>query len=600
VSGTEPDRLRAKGLECYQSGDLAGALAACQELVALEPLNAEALNDLGTVLFALGRVEESVRHYARALELRADYGPAQQNLDMVAQFTGRTVEALIEGIPPKPAPSAPLVTALLLNYKRPQNMQRVLDCLAAQTVPVQVYLWNNGEPLTVRCNGGAEPVPVQQHPLVRLVVTPTSNLRCWPRWLLGSMADTEFLCTLDDDLVLADERVLEDAVRASREKCPDGIVGFFGWRRVPGRSYRKSQHVNGSDEDCWVDLIKGRFMLLRRVLLERVPLLHPVFRATPDYRGRADDIYVNACVSGGRPGAHLVPGVLGKRYVELSECGVALRDEQGHREERDELVSSMFSLHAPQRAAERPLAEARRVERREAPSCAAVPALAAAEPARSGEAPEQLRLLRETPWNVLADTYSADWFKARGHYSKPYHAFAQAVAEVLHPASVLDIGCGAGYLLEGILDAGISCAGVDGSLAALDSQRPDVRAVCQLADLTILPEEALTVAVSGHYLRGCDLSVSIEVAEHVEERSLPAFLFWLSLGRRVLLTAAPPGQRGNQHVNCRPPDYWIGALAAIGYRHNQDLTETWKVAARRLTSGCGWVVRNALCFEKFR
>jgi hypothetical protein len=341
----EPDGLRAEAYSLYASGDLSAALYRFQELLRLNPGDAETLNDIGTVYFALGRIEESVRHYARALRLQPEHAAARQNLSMVAQSTGRSAEALLRQSASERRSEVPLVTALLLNYRRPQNMQRVLDCLASQTAPTQVYLWNNGSPLQVRCGEGEELASVERHPLVRLVVTPNGNLGCWPRWLLGSMADTEYVCTLDDDLLLADDRVLEDAIAASRDKCPDGIVGFFGWERLPGRSYRASRHIDGAEQDRWVDLIKGRFMLLRRELLERVPLVHPVVRDEAEMLRRADDIVLSLTVSRGRRRAHLVPGVLGRRYVELSECGVGLRNEPGHREMRDDLVQRMFAAY---------------------------------------------------------------------------------------------------------------------------------------------------------------------------------------------------------------------------------------------------------------
>ena len=249
-----------------------------------------------------------------------------------AQAAGQPVAKAVgaEGSPKRPA-----VTVLLTNYLRPRNLAPILDCLQGQTVPVQVYVWNN------------QPgCPIPEHPLVKLTVTASRNMRCWPRWLMASMADTEYVCTLDDDLLFADQRVLEDAIAAAADRCPEGVVGFFGWQDVPGKGYRECRHINGSPEDCWVDFVKGRFMLLRRVLLERVPLAHPVFRDVESLLRRADDFYVNLCISQGRRGAHLVPGTLGRRYEELWDHGVGMMYEPGHREERGELVRRMFDYYA--------------------------------------------------------------------------------------------------------------------------------------------------------------------------------------------------------------------------------------------------------------
>ncbi|MFW6189908.1 MAG: glycosyltransferase [Planctomycetota bacterium] len=232
----------------------------------------------------------------------------------------------------------PEVTVCLLNWRRPANLPEVLESLARQTVPTRVWLWNNAP--HARLPDGAPP---EDHPLVDLCVTAGRNMRCLPRWWLASRAETEYVCTIDDDLALADERVLEDALVASRELCPDGIVGFFGWQRVEGKGYRDCRHVNGSRSDRRVDLIKGRFMLLRRALLACVPLVHPALAGAESLLGRADDVYVSLCIGRGRPGAHLVPGVLRKRWRELPRRGTALASQPTHYDEREEVLNRLLS-----------------------------------------------------------------------------------------------------------------------------------------------------------------------------------------------------------------------------------------------------------------
>jgi GT2 family glycosyltransferase len=245
--------------------------------------------------------------------------------------------------PAREEPPAPLVTVCLLSYRRRENLPAVLACLARQTVLVEVVLWNNRPPL--------DPA---QRPGVRRVVQSSENLGCFPRWQMAALARTEFVCSLDDDLALADERVLEDAVAACREECPDGIVGFFGWSEAPGRDYRHGRHHNGARRGARCDVVKGRFMLMRRALLARVPMALPAWDVpggdtsaeapllrdepggfTEPLGFRCDDIYVSLCISGGRPGHHLVPGRLGRRWRELPRRGVGLDTDPAHYRRRD-------------------------------------------------------------------------------------------------------------------------------------------------------------------------------------------------------------------------------------------------------------------------
>jgi len=248
-------------------------------------------------------------------------------------------EAAPAPVVPKHRTSLPAatLTVCLLNYRRPQNIPAILDCLAAQTLRPTVWLWDNaprGE--------GQQMRSARMRARLDLRVVSGRNFGCFPRWWLASMAETDYVCSMDDDLVLRDERVLADAVEAQRSLCPDGVVGFFGWKRVEGRQYKGSRHIHGSREDRRVDLVKGRFMVLRRTLLERVPLLA---------RGvghREDDVLVNLGISGGRPGAHLVPGVLGKRWKELPQRGTALAAEPGHYNKRDQAIRAMLDWLAAQ------------------------------------------------------------------------------------------------------------------------------------------------------------------------------------------------------------------------------------------------------------
>jgi len=300
----------------------------------------ECLAAAGSILAPGGRI---IAHPSADRDLieHAEVKKEQERLDEFA----RTRAALAPSAPAEP----PVVTVVLLNWRRAENIGPVLDALAAQTVPLQVFVWNNGAPLTFSADGGATQRPIAEHPLVSLAVQSARNMGCWPRWLLASMADTEFVCTMDDDLSPADERVLEDAVTACREQCPDGVVGFFGWRQIDGRPYADgSQHVNGSAEGRWVDFIKGRFMLFRRDLLRRVPLAHPAITDVRHELTRADDLFVSLCISRGRRGAHLVPGVLGRRWRNLPQHGAAVSAQPGHYAERGRLIQRMFDFYEEQ------------------------------------------------------------------------------------------------------------------------------------------------------------------------------------------------------------------------------------------------------------
>lgn len=80
--------LHQDALRLHEEGDSAGAVDRLERLVQLRPGDPEALNDLGTLYFAVGHAMPAVRCLARALELRPDFEEARLNLAQVRRAAG--------------------------------------------------------------------------------------------------------------------------------------------------------------------------------------------------------------------------------------------------------------------------------------------------------------------------------------------------------------------------------------------------------------------------------------------------------------------------------------------------------------------------------
>lgn len=152
--------------------------------------------------------------------------------------------------------------------------------------------------------------------------------------------------------------------------------------------------------------------------------------------------------------------------------------------------------------------------------------------------------------------------------------------------SVLDVGCGEGHALDYFRSLGLALVvGVDG----IPQPRDDVI----LADFTVPAEPRGDEGV------GYDLVWSCEVVEHVEERHLRGLLGWLCRGSLILMTHAWPGQPGHHHVNCQIDSYWVGALAAWGYRLDDDLTDLTRALAAANPDPHNHFVRSGLAFVRY-
>lgn len=130
------------------------------------------------------------------------------------------------------------------------------------------------------------------------------------------------------------------------------------------------------------------------------------------------------------------------------------------------------------------------------------------------------------------------------------------VLQLLHPASVVDVGCGVGTWLAVYLENGLNdITGIDGNY--VDRSR-----------LQIDPSYFQPRDLSKPFKldRQFDLVQSLEVAEHIDEQHADVFLTNLtSLGDIILFSAAIPFQAGTHHVNERFIDYWIERFTKFGF-----------------------------------
>jgi SAM-dependent methyltransferase len=135
-------------------------------------------------------------------------------------------------------------------------------------------------------------------------------------------------------------------------------------------------------------------------------------------------------------------------------------------------------------------------------------------------------------------------------------AVLPVVMDFVKPASVVDLGCGVGTWLAAWRALGIDdILGLDG-----DWVRPEM---LQIPRESFRAQDLTRPVALG---RRFDLAMSLEVAEHLDDRHADDFVASLvGLAPVVLFSAAIPGQGGTHHVNEQWPDYWRGKFARHGY-----------------------------------
>lgn len=132
------------------------------------------------------------------------------------------------------------------------------------------------------------------------------------------------------------------------------------------------------------------------------------------------------------------------------------------------------------------------------------------------------------------------------------------VIELIHPTSVLDVGCGRGAWLRAFIANGVTkVVGLDGDYIKTSTLLipADRFRSTDLGSKFEVPPERF------------DLATCLEVAEHLPERHAKYLVEKLtSAAPQVLFSAAPPGQWGGGHINCKPLSYWRRIFEEIGFR----------------------------------
>ena len=132
------------------------------------------------------------------------------------------------------------------------------------------------------------------------------------------------------------------------------------------------------------------------------------------------------------------------------------------------------------------------------------------------------------------------------------------IREKYNIRSMLDIGCGPAGMVEYANYKGVYAIGVDGD--------PDLgeKPYTIIHDFTTDQLELDETF---------ELVYSTEFVEHVKEEYVDNFMKLFQKGYYVFMSAAPPGQGGHHHVNCKDKKYWIEKFEQYGFEYLPEESE---------------------------
>lgn len=191
--------------------------------------------------------------------------------------------------------------------------------------------------------------------------------------------------------------------------------------------------------------------------------------------------------------------------------------------------------------------------------------------------------------------YSADFFRWHEQMRPSYDAMAGWLFRRFQAAkSIIDFGCGCGYLLAEIRRLGqgrIKVLGIDGSKEAIKA-----------AGQYLAEDELRHINLAEPFepLGKFDIVICTEVAEHLEERFADRLVNTLveHSRTRIVFTAATQGQTGQFHINCQPHWYWVEKFRRFGYLRQQQEESEAQIALMGDMLPCGWLLKNLMMLRR--
>jgi SAM-dependent methyltransferase len=157
----------------------------------------------------------------------------------------------------------------------------------------------------------------------------------------------------------------------------------------------------------------------------------------------------------------------------------------------------------------------------------------------------------------LSEDYDQSFFDMHLPWKPCYEAVADILFARLQFYSVIDLGCGNGFIIDRLRDHGKSVLGVDGSFKS----GADV-----FVDLT---------RPLGTYFGVVDLVICTELAEHVAEDKCDVLINNICACAKdtIFFSSARPGSVGHLHVNEQPQQYWEDKFSLRGFPIDPARTE---------------------------
>ncbi len=186
--------------------------------------------------------------------------------------------------------------------------------------------------------------------------------------------------------------------------------------------------------------------------------------------------------------------------------------------------------------------------------------------------------------------YPAAYYRWMEEERGEYETIARVLLTELSPQRLVEFGCGNGFILEAMRQAGVEVWGLDGSLHSRDALAEGARAKFKLHDLR-LPWCGGTA----------DLVICLETAQDLPEACLDTLLESLAAAtERQCVFSAATHEQMRHAANGQPRHYWQGRAAEAGLWIDEPLTARLQARLKQELSSSWWLAENMMVLTKTR
>ena len=221
------------------------------------------------------------------------------------------------------------ITSIILHYNRPDNMKKVIAGIRNQTVPSEIWVWDNSG------NCPADGIDV--------LIKSNKNFYCQPRFTIGHLVRTPYIFNQDDDLALKDNSIFEKLIETSKAN-PNDYIGWNGrffskdinWEKAyqsPGKGWADDIDLGGLDMiNVGVSFFPTR--LINDILVN--PFNNDIDNVKEDEYKYGDDIFISNLMKHKRITPYLRPD------MEWLPEGNGLSKQPPHMDYRNRLCQRYF------------------------------------------------------------------------------------------------------------------------------------------------------------------------------------------------------------------------------------------------------------------